>query len=76
MKRLNVSFRKIDWQKMAKARITVKNLAAKKSSLKYLADFLDEIAEIAIEEQGIKLSDVYPSANHIHLVNNLKNQKN
>lgn len=43
----------IDWKKMEKARITVKNLAKEKKSLIYLSEFLDELAESATDVYGI-----------------------
>lgn len=54
--------RSIDWDKMAKGRISVKNLAAMKPSLKYIADFLDLLAETAVEVHNIPLSKVYPKS--------------
>lgn len=60
--------RKIDWAKMAKARRSVKNLVVKKPQLKYLGDFLDALAESAVELHGVKLSEVYPSAVTANLI--------
>lgn len=76
MKNFEQLCRSIDWQKMAKGRIAIKNLAVKKPSLKYLAVFLDELAEVAVEKHGVKLSEVYPSANAARLISKLKSQKN
>jgi hypothetical protein len=61
-----------DWDKLAKARITVKNLAEKKESLKYLAMFLDALSESAVEAHGMRLSDVYPSARIAPLISKQK----
>lgn len=68
--------RNIDWAKLAKARVTVKNLAAKKASLKYLADLLDRISETAVDEHGVPLNTVYPSANNAILISNAKKYSN
>lgn len=76
MKNFDQLCRSIDWQQMAKARISVKNLAQKKKSLKYLSDFLDHLSEIAVDVHGMKLSEVYPSAGIAGLITKAKKQKN
>lgn len=60
--------RSIDWDKMAKGRISIKNLAAKKPTLKYISDFLDLIAETAVDVHGMPLSTVYPKARLANLM--------
>lgn len=66
----------VDWQRMAKGRVAVKNLAAKKPELKYIVEFLDAIAEAAVEVHNVKLSEVYPSAGIVGLITKMKNQSN
>lgn len=68
MKKFDNLCREIDWEKMAKSRKTVKNLAEKKPQLKYLVNFLDELANVAVESEGVKLSSVYPSAGTARLI--------
>jgi hypothetical protein len=74
MKDFNRVCKDVDWQKMAKSRIAVKNLAVKKPALKYLALFLDALAESAVDVHNVKLSEVYPSAGVVGLIKNVKDQ--
>jgi hypothetical protein len=67
--------RKIDWEKMAKARKTVKNLALKKPQFKYLANFLDQLADTAIEEHGVSVDVVLPGARHARLIADMRKQE-
>ena len=60
---------------MAKGRISVKNLAAMKPSLKYIADFLDLLAESAVEIHGVPLSKVYPKARIAGLITEHKKRE-
>lgn len=68
--------RTIDWSDMAKARVTVKNLSAKKPVLRSLAVFLDALADSAVEVHGINMNVVYPSAIKAMLITKAKEQKN
>lgn len=76
MKNFDQLCRSIDWSDMAKARITVKNLVEKKPQLRYLAVFLDALAETAVEVHGVNLSTVYPSALKANLITNAKKELN
>lgn len=75
MENFNKICRSIDWDKMAKGRISVKNLAAKKPALKYIADFLDLLAESAVEVHGVPLSKVYPKAKIAGLISEHKKRE-
>jgi len=75
MENYNKICRSIDWDKMAKGRISVKNLAAMKPSLKYIADFLDLLAESAVEIHGVPLSKVYPKARIAGLITEHKKRE-
>jgi hypothetical protein len=75
MKNFDKLCRGIDWSKMAKARISVKNLAEKKPSLKYLGDFLDALAESAVEVHNVKLSEVYPKAGVAGLISEMRKKE-
>lgn len=68
--------RNIDWSDMAAARRTIKNLAVKKSELKYLVKFLDELCDAAIDSHGVNLNTVYPSSVKAILVVKAKKHKN
>ncbi len=76
MKNFEQVCRSIDWSDMARARVTVKNLAEKKPSLRYLAIFLDALAESAVEVHGVNLSTVYPNAVKARLIANAKKAEN
>lgn len=67
--------RSIDWDKMAKGRVSVKNLAAKKPTLKYIADFLDLLAETAVEAHNVPLNRVYPKARISKLITEYKKRE-
>jgi hypothetical protein len=67
--------RSIDWDKMAKGRVSVKNLAQKKPSLKYIADFLDLLAETAVEVHRMPLGKVYPKSRLAGLITDHKRRE-
>lgn len=75
MDNFNELCKNIDWLRMAKARKTVKNLAAKKPQLKYLAEFLDLLADTAIEKHGVDLDIVLPGARNARLIAELRRQE-
>jgi len=54
--------RNIDWGKMEKSRVTVKNLVKTNPSLQYLEKFLEQIADSAVDVHGMPLSSIYPRA--------------
>jgi len=54
--------RDIDWSKMEKSRVTVKNLVKEHPSLQYLEKFLEQIADSAVDVHGMPLSSIYPRA--------------
>lgn len=76
MKNFDQLCRSIDWQKMEKARITVKNLAKETKSLVYLDKFLDSLTDSATEVHGMSLNVVHPSAIRAILATKAKKQKN
>jgi hypothetical protein len=76
MKNFNQLCKGIDWSDMAKARVTVKSLVEKKPQLRYLSNFLDALAESAVEEHGFKLNTVYPSAIKAMIIQKAKENKN
>jgi signal recognition particle subunit SEC65 len=67
--------RSIDWDKMAKGRVSVKNLAQKKPSLRYIADFLDLLAETAVEVHHMPMSKIYPKSRLAGLVSEYKKRE-
>ena len=68
--------RSIDWNDMARARVTVKNLMENKPQLKPLAVFLDALTECAVETHGVKLSVAYPNLIKSMLITKAKENKN
>ena len=68
--------RSIDWDKLAKGRISVKNLAEKKPALKYIADLLDLITETAVEKHGVSIYNAYPKGRVASLIKKSKQLKN
>jgi hypothetical protein len=76
MKTFEQICRNIDWNAMAKARISVKNLMEKKPQLKPLADFLDALSETAVEVHGVKLNTVYPNSIKAMLIDKQLKNKN